>query len=113
VEEAPSACSESVGDDQNRVSSAPQLAEREDKHREALERISQEASEATARERAARQRTQRRLRAVVSAIVLFIVALALLLAVGLSTGWAILGGVSLVVGFAAALDQLWIRRAGD
>lgn len=92
---------------------AAELAEREEKHRAAIAQVNDEASVAAARERAARRRAQRRLRLVLSVTILSAVALILVLAVGLTNAWGILGGLIVVVGLAAALDQLWISRIPD
>ncbi len=92
---------------------AEALAASKADHQASIDRISEEAKTATDRERRDRIRTQRRLRTLVAAILVTVVAILLLLAVGLETGWAVLVAVFVVVGFAAAVDQLWIRGAGS
>lgn len=89
------------------------LASREALHRAEIDRVRAEADTETERERVARIETRNRLRLLVATIVCTAVAVVLLLAVGAQEAWAIALVVFVVLGAAAAIDQLWIRRGSD
>jgi predicted nucleic acid-binding protein len=69
------------------------------------------AEEAIKLERDSRRKVQRRLRIFVATVLAIIVALVLVLAIGVQQTWAVFLIVALLVGFVAAIDQLWIRRS--
>lgn len=80
--------------------------ERERRHQEELALLQSEK----AIEAQGAARIRRRLRAVVMLVVLAVLAMVGVLAVGLNAFWGAVGVIAIVVGIAAALDQLWIRR---
>ncbi len=78
--------------------------------REAHKRQLAEVQKELDSESIARKRLRRRVRASVATLLIAVLAMIGLLAVGLDTVWAALVGIGVLLGVAAAVDQLWVNR---
>ncbi len=93
---------------------AKRLREEQDRQELAVQVQKERANAAEEKAEAAKrdsERQTRRTRTLGALIVIFVAGLVGLLALGLSTLWAVIVVVATVLGLWAAIDQLWIKRA--
>lgn len=75
-----------------------------------IRRLQAGAEEAIQLEHDSRLKSQRRLRIFVATILAITIAAVLVLAIGVQEAWAVFLIIALLIGFVAAIDQLWMRR---